>query len=105
MERKTLPGIRVKIYGIVKELKNSNFKAILDLYIDAIYIEPVDKDVEDISISPEDERKIKELAKSADVLRLIASSIAPGLYGKHYEIIEKSNCITIGIWWKKKKKC
>jgi Predicted ATPase involved in replication control, Cdc46/Mcm family len=57
MERKTLPGIRVKIYGIVKELKNSNFKAILDLYIDAIYIEPVDKDVEDISISPEDERK------------------------------------------------
>jgi replicative DNA helicase Mcm len=90
MERKTLPGIRVKIYGIVKELKNSNLKAILDLYIDAIYIEPVDKDVEDISISPEDERKIKELAKSADVLSLIASSVAPGLYGKQYEIIKKA---------------
>jgi len=90
MERKTLPGIRVKIYGIVKELKNSNFKAILDLYIDAIYIETVDKDVEDISISPEDERKIKELAKSADVLNLIANSVAPGLYGKHYEIIKKA---------------
>ncbi|MFP3132000.1 MAG: minichromosome maintenance protein MCM [Candidatus Nanopusillus sp.] len=90
MERKTLPGIRVKIYGIVKELKNSNFKAILDLYIDAIYVEPIDKDVEDISISPEDEKRIKELAKSADVLSLIANSIAPGLYGKYYELIKKA---------------
>ncbi|MFP3317051.1 MAG: minichromosome maintenance protein MCM [Candidatus Nanopusillus sp.] len=90
MERKTLPGIRVKIYGIVKELKNSNFKAILDLYIDAIYVEPIDKDVEDISISPEDEKRIKELAKSTDVLSLIANSIAPGLYGKYYELIKKA---------------
>jgi len=90
MERKTLPGIRVKIYGIVKELKNSNFKAILDLYIDAIYVEPIDKDVEDISISSEDEKRIKELAKSTDVLSLIANSIAPGLYGKYYELIKKA---------------
>ena len=90
MERKTLPGIRVKIYGIVKELKNSNFRAILDLYIDAIYVEPIDKDVEDISISPEDEKRIKELAKSTDVLSLIANSIAPGLYGKYYELIKKA---------------
>jgi len=90
MERKTLPGIRVKIYGIVKELKNSNFRAILDLYIDAIYVEPIDKDVEDISISSEDEKRIKELAKSTDVLSLIANSIAPGLYGKYYELIKKA---------------
>jgi replicative DNA helicase Mcm len=103
MERKTLPGIRVKIYGIVKELKSSNSKAILDLYIDAIYIEPVDKDVEDISISPEDERKIKELAKSADVLNLIASSIAPGLYGKQYEIIKKAIALQLVSGGKRKR--
>lgn len=90
MERKTLPGIRVKVYGVVKELKSSSSKAILDLYIDAIYIEPVDRDVEDILISSEDERKIRELAKSADILNLIASSVAPGLYGKQYEIIKKA---------------
>jgi len=103
MERKTLPGIRVKIYGIVKELKSSNSKAILDLYIDAIYIETVDKDVEDISISPEDERKIKELAKSADVLNLIASSIAPGLYGKQYEIIKKAIALQLVSGGKRKR--
>ncbi|MFZ8801014.1 MAG: minichromosome maintenance protein MCM [Candidatus Nanopusillus sp.] len=90
MERKTLPGIRVKVYGVVKELKSSNLKAILDLYIDAIYIEPVDRDVEDISISAEDERKIRELSKSADILSLIANSVAPSLYGKQYEIIKKA---------------
>jgi replicative DNA helicase Mcm len=103
MERKTLPGIRVKIYGIVKELKSSNLKAILDLYIDAIYIEPVDKDVEDISISPEDERKIKELAKSTDLLNLIASSVAPGLYGKQYEIIKKAIALQLVSGGKRKR--
>ena len=103
MERKTLPGIRVKIYGIVKELKSSNSKAILDLYIDAIYIETVDKDVEDISISPEDERKIKELAKSADVLNLIAGSVAPGLYGKQYEIIKKAIALQLVSGGKRKR--
>ncbi|MGC9132889.1 MAG: minichromosome maintenance protein MCM [Nanopusillaceae archaeon] len=90
MERKTLPGIRVKVYGIVRELKTGIGKALLDLYIDAIYIEPVDKDIEDIYISPEDENKILELARSGDVLNLIAQSIAPGLYGKQYEIIKKA---------------
>jgi Predicted ATPase involved in replication control, Cdc46/Mcm family len=30
------------------------------------------------------------LAKSADVLNLIANSVAPGLYGKYYEIIKKA---------------
>ncbi|BFI73366.1 minichromosome maintenance protein MCM [Nanoarchaeota archaeon] len=90
MERKTLPGIRVKIYGVVKELKSNNIKALLDLYIDAIYIEPIDKDIEDIYISPEDENKIIELSKSGDILSLIAQSIAPGLYGKQYEIIKKA---------------
>jgi len=103
MERKTLPGIRVKIYGIVKELKNSNFKAILDLYIDAIYVEPVDKDVEDISISAEDERKIRELAKSTDVLSLIANSVAPGLYGKYYELIKKAIALQLVSGGKRRK--
>jgi replicative DNA helicase Mcm len=103
MERKTLPGIRVKIYGIVKELKNSNFKAILDLYIDAIYVEPIDKDVEDISISSEDEKKIKELAKSTDVLSLIANSIAPGLYGKYYELIKKAIALQLLSGGKRKR--
>ncbi len=103
MERKTLPGIRVKVYGVVKELKSSNLKAILDLYIDAIYIEPVDRDVEDILISPEDERKIRELAKSADVLNLIASSVAPGLYGKQYEIIKKAIALQLVSGGKRKR--
>jgi len=103
MERKTLPGIRVKIYGIVKELKNSNFKAILDLYIDAIYVEPVDKDVEDISISAEDERKIRELANSTDVLSLIANSVAPGLYGKYYELIKKAIALQLVSGGKRRK--
>jgi len=103
MERKTLPGIRVKIYGVVKELKSSNLKAILDLYIDAIYIEPVDRDVEDISISAEDERKIRELAKSTDLLNLIASSVAPGLYGKQYEIIKKAIALQLVSGGKRKR--
>ncbi|WP_258393242.1 minichromosome maintenance protein MCM [Nanobdella aerobiophila] len=90
MERKTLPGVRIKVFGILKELRSMNFKALLELYVDAVYIETVDKDIEDIQISIEDENKIKELAKSGDILNLIAQSIAAGLYGKQYDHIKKA---------------
>jgi len=90
MERKTIPGTRVKIVGIVKNLKKQREKLFLEKYIDSIYIEPLDKDVEEIRITPEDEAKIKEIAKSEDVLSLIAKSIAPEIFGKQYEVIKKA---------------
>lgn len=90
MERKTIPGTRVRICGIVKSLQNAKNGALMDLYIDAIYIEPIDKEYEDLTITPEDEEQIKDFAKNADPLNTIAKSIAPNLYGKHYEIIKRA---------------
>ncbi|RDD52570.1 AAA family ATPase [Nanoarchaeota archaeon NZ13-N] len=90
MERKTIPGTRVRIAGIVKNLKKQTDKLFLEKYIDAIYIEPLDKDIEEIRITPEDESKIREIAKSEDVLSLIARSIAPDIFGKQYEVVKKA---------------
>jgi len=90
MERRTIPGTRIRIVGVVEALQNSKTQAVLDLIINAVYIEPVEKDIEDIKISEEDELKIKELAKSGDVLNILARSIAPSIHGKHYEHIKKA---------------
>ncbi|MEM1804738.1 MAG: minichromosome maintenance protein MCM [Nanopusillaceae archaeon] len=90
MERKTIPGTRVRITGIVKSFKKQKEKLFLEKYIDAIYIEPLDKDIEEIKITPEDEEKIKEIAKSGDVLSIIARSIAPDIFGSQYDIIKQA---------------
>ncbi len=102
MERKTLPGIRVKIIGIVRELIPKKNQAISDLYIEALHIEPVDRDIEDLMILPEDEKKIIELSKNQNILDIIAKSIAPGLYGKDYDIIKKAVALQLVSGGKKK---
>ncbi|MEM0379207.1 MAG: minichromosome maintenance protein MCM [Nanopusillaceae archaeon] len=90
MERKTIPGTRIRISGIVKSFKKQKERLFLEKYIDAIYIEPLDKDIEEIKITQEDEEKIKEIAKSEDVLSTIARSIAPDIFGYQYEIIKQA---------------
>jgi replicative DNA helicase Mcm len=90
MERRTIPGTRVKIVGIVEASQTSKSQAVLDLMINTLYIEPVEKDIEDVKISEEDVIKIKEIAKSGDTLSTLASSIAPNVYGKQYDPIKKA---------------
>lgn len=90
MERKTIPGTRIRLVGIVKTLQSKKTGSIMDIYLDAIYIEPLDKDIEDIEITEDYIRKIKELARSTDVISILSQSIAPSIYGKQYEHIKKA---------------
>lgn len=91
MERKTLPGVRIKLTGIVRTYQKSKSQALMEIYIDAVNLEISEKDFEDeFEISEEDEAKILEIAKSGNALELIAKSIAPNLYGKQYDIIKQA---------------
>ncbi len=90
MERKTIPGTRVRVVGIVKTLKNTSTQAVLDLVLHAVYIEPVEKDVEEIELTPEDERKIKEFAASENAIEILSKNLVPSIYGKHYDPIKKA---------------
>ena len=84
MQRKTDPGNRLKVNGIVKEIRRvfrGKMKTQMDIFVEANYVEPTEIEWEEVMITPEDEKKIKSLAKDPDIYRKLVASIAPSIYG------------------------
>ncbi|MDV3103035.1 MCM2/3/5 family DNA replication licensing factor [Thermococcus waiotapuensis] len=77
-----LPGDRVLVTGILRVIleqkeKRPVFKKVLEVN----HLEQLSKEIEELEISPEDEQKIRELAKRKDVVDAIVDSIAPAIWG------------------------
>ncbi|HIH49243.1 TPA: minichromosome maintenance protein MCM [Candidatus Woesearchaeota archaeon] len=91
MERKTTPGNRVKISGIIKEIPiilNTGVQSTrYDIIIDANFIESVSQSYEDLEIDEETLQKIKEIAQDKGVFERLVKSIAPLVWG-HEDIKE-----------------
>lgn len=84
LQRKTDPGNRIVVTGILKELprKMGNIESTeSDIYLEANHVEPAEQDIFDLTISREDEKKILDLAKDPDVVKKLVNSIAPSIYG------------------------
>ncbi len=84
MQRKSDPGNRLKINGVVKEIRKiskGRMRTQMDVYIEANYVEPTEIEWEEVEINREDEEKIKKLASDLEVYKKIVSSIAPSIYG------------------------
>ncbi len=84
LQRKTDPGNRLKINGIIKEvrrMRRGKTRTQMDIYVEANYVEPTEIEWEEVVITPEDEDKIKNLAKDPEVYNKIVASIAPSIYG------------------------
>jgi len=84
MQRKTDPGSRLKVTGILKELKRSykgKLKTQLDIFLEANHVEPTEIEWEEVVISDEDEETIKELSNDPKIYEKIIASIAPSMYG------------------------
>ncbi len=91
-QKRVIPGTKVRISGILRDVplalaKDRETKR-RDLYIDANYIEPIEMEYEEVEITEEDERKIKEIAKRPDIYEVLVRSIAPSIYG--YEEIKEA---------------
>jgi replicative DNA helicase Mcm len=79
------PGNRVVINGIVmlREIKSKAGDTLdYEHYIDAVSVEVIEREFEEIDITPEDERAIRELSKSPTLIEDIRGSIAPTIYGQ-----------------------
>ena len=89
MERRTTPGSKVYVTGVIKEVpipsKTGGVSTRFDLMCEANFIEGVEETYDDIQINAEDERKIKELARDPKVFEKLINSIAPSIWG-HNEI-------------------
>lgn len=85
MEKKTTPGTKVRVIGIISEveipLPAGGYKTTFDLVVNANNIEPVQEDFSDVEINPKDEEEIKNLAKDSKVFEKLTKSIAPSIMG------------------------
>ena len=84
-EKRTSPGTKVSIVGIVKEvpiiLRSGAKSTVFDLLIEANYTEPMEDDYSDINIAKEELDKIRELSKDPMITSKIVKSIVPSIYG------------------------
>jgi len=84
-EKKTNPGTKIIINGIIKEipiiLRTGGQSTRFDLLIEANYVEAVEEEFGDIVISEEDKKDIVELSKDQKIFNKLVSSIAPAIYG------------------------
>ncbi len=89
MEKKTTPGSKVRVVGILKEVpltaKSGGQLTRYDLAMETNSIDAVEQSYDDINITTDDEQRIKELANDPNVYQKLVSSIAPSVYG-HEEI-------------------
>ena len=91
MEKKTAPGSKINLYGIIKEvpitLKTGAQSIRYDLIMEANHVESVQEDFSDIILSKEDEEQILAMSKDSRLFEKFSKAMAPSIYG-HEKIKE-----------------
>ena len=84
-DKKTNPGSKIKIVGILKEvpivLRTGIRTTRFDLMIEANNVEATGEYFGEIEVTEEEERNIKELAADPKIYDKMINSIAPSIYG------------------------
>jgi len=85
MEKKTTPGSKVRVVGIIKEVpimfKSGVQSVRYDLVVECNYIEPLEESYEELELDSQDVKEIKKLASDPQVYDKFKRSIAPSIYG------------------------
>lgn len=84
-ERRTNPGSRINIVGIIKEipviLRTGGKSTRYDLIVESNYVETLEEDFTQIKVSKEEEKKIKEISHDPELYDNFVQSIAPSIFG------------------------
>ncbi len=85
MQTRTDPGNRIRVTGILKETPRRTPRGIktrqMEILIDANNVEAVETEWEELIITPEEEKFIKELTSDPKIYDKLISSLAPTMYG------------------------
>jgi replicative DNA helicase Mcm len=105
-DKKTNPGSRIKVSGVVKEIpieiggiRTTRF----DLFCDSNNVEPVQEDFYELDISEAEEKEILQLAEDKRVFEKLRDSLAPSIYG-HEKVKEAILLQMLGGVMKKRDK-
>ncbi|RLG17819.1 AAA family ATPase [Nanoarchaeota archaeon] len=91
MQKSITPGSKIELVGVVKETPTyvrGGESTRFDLFIEANNVTPIEREFEEIEITKEDEKKIRELSKDKDLNTKLINSVAPTIYG--YDEIKES---------------
>lgn len=87
-ERKTNPGARIALTGILKEvpiiLKSGGQSVRFDIILESNYIEGKEEEFGELDIDPEEEKEIIQLSKDPELIKKIVHSAAPSIYGHEF---------------------
>ncbi|MDD4353204.1 MAG: LAGLIDADG family homing endonuclease, partial [Candidatus Nanoarchaeia archaeon] len=88
MVKRTNPGSKVKIVGIVNEyakpIPGSNNKSVIyDIILDANNIESVDKEYAEIEVTSDDIAQIELLSKDPEIYEKLIKSVSPSIKGRN----------------------
>ncbi|MFH1972414.1 MAG: ATP-binding protein [archaeon] len=85
MEKRTTPGTRVVVNGVVFEIpiqtRTGATSTRFDIAMHANFIDPVEEDFSEIQVSVEDEKEIQKLAKDKKIYTRLIASVSPSIYG------------------------
>src|SRR5881296_4479133 len=82
------PGERVIMNGVLRSIQKGRPReksTLFDIFMDVNSVEKEQVEFEEIEVTEEDARLIREMGTSPDILRMITASIAPSMYGMHVE--------------------
>ncbi len=84
-EKRSSPGSKVRVAGWIIEvptnLKDGGKSTKFDLLLQANYLETIEEDFTDISVTKDEEEKIRQLAGDPQVYEKLTRSIAPSIFG------------------------
>jgi len=91
-ERRTNPGSKVDVVGMVKEIpiiqRTGTKSTRFDLMIEANYIGSVEETFYEVEVTDEEEQKIIEMSQEPELYQKLIGSVAPSIYG--YERVKEA---------------
>ena len=82
------PGDKIIVNGVVRLMPPVKKGPVYRQYIDANFIEPIEREFAEIEITPEEKKEIIKLSKDPHIYENIINSIAPSIYG--YKEVKES---------------
>jgi replicative DNA helicase Mcm len=84
-DRRTNPGSKIEVVGYLNEvpinLPQGGKSTRFDIMLDAVYVEPVQEDFSQLTISQEEKEQIEMMSKDPEIFEKLVSSVAPSIYG------------------------
>jgi len=74
-------GDKTRFTGILRLYPPDKKKTVYGRYLESIHLEETQREFEEVEITPEEEKEIRDLANDPEIYQKLTKSIAPAIYG------------------------